>query len=739
MKNIVNIILQAKGAEKVQDEIGGISKGFRRLNESCKSLTGSFFKAQIAVEGVIASLGGIKGIITSFTAAAKASENYRTRLVTLLGSVEEGNRLFSEMSKFASSVSFEYEEIMGSATDLAGVMKGGVDEIAKWMPMIADLAAASGLSIRETTSQIIRMYSAGAAAADMFRERGVLAMLGFQAGVSYSAEETRKRLIAAWEDPASKFRGASVRLASTWDGLMSMLADKWFQFRNAVMSSAPFEYIKSALDLLNRYLSENAKDVESLAKNIGTSLVSFVESTVLTVASIIDTIYPAMKMLWSIVKSVWQGFKDLPDWAKDVGIFGAMIGGRKGAIVIAGMVSLYNSLKTSVEGLQQAWKGNIKWSELATMNHEELTAKLKELREKGIIPVEEELADLADLDVEPEDLEGKFKLIFARIRANIKRLREESTQGLSGTGRPREAPPSEPFGPSKEEFEAYQKRLDEARRKRIEALQEIKQFSEEYHLFRLQQLEELAQKMRDAGLAEADIERWKAEEIRKLNDETWQFQVENATSMTEAIGAKLRLLANEARNTFTQVADTVGAVFERLKSTISDVLFDAMVGKLKSLKDYWRAFYQAVMRMLADIAAEALRTWAIQQTLKVAGGFHEGGLVMHSGGLVPVFHAGGLVGGLPRFHSGGLAADERVAILQTRERVLSREQNRMFEDMYARVMKGAQESRPPVIVNMTVQAMDADSFNSKILEARDAVAAAVMAATSDNHPVRRAR
>jgi hypothetical protein len=51
----------------------------------------------------------------------------------------------------------------------------------------------------------------------------------------------------------------------------------------------------------------------------------------------------------------------------------------------------------------------------------------------------------------------------------------------------------------------------------------------------------------------------------------------------------------------------------------------------------------------------------------ITGMFHDGGVVMHQGGLV--MHAGGYV---PRYHAGGLSGDERPAILQTGEGVLSR-------------------------------------------------------------------
>ena len=99
---------------------------------------------------------GIKEISSSFIDAASEAEGFRVRLNTLLGSVSEGNRLFKEMSDFAARVPYEYREIMASATQLSGVLRGGVDEIKQWMPIISDLAAVSGLSIQETTGQLLQ-------------------------------------------------------------------------------------------------------------------------------------------------------------------------------------------------------------------------------------------------------------------------------------------------------------------------------------------------------------------------------------------------------------------------------------------------------------------------------------------------------------------------------------------------------------------------------------------------------
>ncbi len=63
----------------------------------------------------------------------------------------------------------------------------------------------------------------------------------------------------------------------------------------------------------------------------------------------------------------------------------------------------------------------------------------------------------------------------------------------------------------------------------------------------------------------------------------------------------------------------------------------------------------------------------------------------------PVFHNGGMV--VPRFHFGGLASDEVPAILQTRERVLSREQAGLFEKFANKTGGGSPSSVVVTIVN----------------------------------------
>ncbi len=280
------------------------SKGVVKLNFSLRKVA----RSVLSLKGALLGLG-VGLLAKSFLKAADTAEQYRVRLNILLGSQREGNRLFKDMSDFAATVSFSYENIMGSATQLAGVMQGGVDQIGEWMPLISDLAAVSGLGIEATTTQVIRMYSAGAASADLFRERGLLAMLGFTSGVKVSAKETRKRLLEAWKDPASKFRDGSVELAKSWSGMLQMIGDAWFQFRNMVMDSGVFEFMKAGVGLFLEKIRELKKEgtLDEWAESLANKVMSSFRTMSIGLGYFIDGFY-GLKVLFVALEIAFSKF-----------------------------------------------------------------------------------------------------------------------------------------------------------------------------------------------------------------------------------------------------------------------------------------------------------------------------------------------------------------------------------------------------------------------------------------------
>ncbi len=253
--------------KKMQGTIGRFAAitiaKFRAIGRAIFSLrTGLIALAGVAVLGKLSK---------AFIRTAADVENMRLTLQSLLGDVGEANKLFEDLAKFAGQVPFQLEEIMKVGTMFAGTFKGGREEITKMLPLVADLAAygrAFGITFEQTGLQISKMFSAGAGAADLFRDAGVLAMMGFQHGATMSVEETKKRVIAAWQDTGSKFRGLSQKMAGTWDGAVSMMGDSWFKFKKRVMEAGVFEFAKEGLRVLANELKAMTGRPEEFAAGV---------------------------------------------------------------------------------------------------------------------------------------------------------------------------------------------------------------------------------------------------------------------------------------------------------------------------------------------------------------------------------------------------------------------------------------------------------------------------------------
>ena len=326
---------------------------------------------------------------------ASAVEDMQTKLVVLLKDVEIGNQLFDDMALFAGKVPKTYEEIMQATTTLAGVVRGGTDEIKQLMPIIVDLSAATGISVDQVTSQMVRMYSAGAASADMFRERGITAALGFQAGVKTSAQETMKVIIEQWEDGTGKFVGASKLLAQTWVGQVSMMQDAWFVFKRDIGEDL-FESVKNdvgaILDVINKSKEEGGNYAD-------------------------------------IVSEIGSGFDDALTAVKNFAI-GAAIGLGQG-------VDIFNNLNLGLQQynnlIQMAAIGNQKLAiaiaEVTTLGSADTTIlqQALEMMEQQLedgLARELELRDLADQDYS-ESIENRLTIFMQSVEIE-KKIREDA-------------------------------------------------------------------------------------------------------------------------------------------------------------------------------------------------------------------------------------------------------------------------------------------------------------------------
>jgi hypothetical protein len=108
--------------------------------------------------------------------------------------------------------------------ELKNVVEAGItvrafgDSNATTLKAVADLAAFMGTDVTEAAAAYGRAFAAGAGAADILRERGVLALIQTRSGIDdltkLSLPEFRRVLFESLVDTTGPIAGATERLAS---------------------------------------------------------------------------------------------------------------------------------------------------------------------------------------------------------------------------------------------------------------------------------------------------------------------------------------------------------------------------------------------------------------------------------------------------------------------------------------------------------------------------------------------
>jgi hypothetical protein len=96
-------------------------------------------------------------------------------------------------------------------------------------------------------------------------------------------------------------------------------------------------------------------------------------------------------------------------------------------------------------------------------------------------------------------------------------------------------------------------------------------------------------------------------------------------------------------------------VVQSMASTFSSGLFDFLTGEFDSFSDYFAEFGRSILKMITDMIAQLMIFWAMKRLLGgtsfwtelFPGSKHEGGVIMHIGGLIKKAHSGLMPGEVP--------------------------------------------------------------------------------------------
>ena len=333
---------------KIEADLGDLKRGLNKANNQIKSssskMSNSFKQLGDTLNRVgkrVIVFGGLLGgafgafQVKKVVDVGRQIEDLQVRLKALFGTAEEGAKAFDVMVKFASRVPFTLSQIQRASGNLAVVSKDA-EELAEILEITGNVAGATGLDFEQSATQIQRSFSGGIASADVFRERGVRAMLGFQAGSEVSISET----IRAFKEKfgrGGEFGDVTNDLANTLTGTLSMLEDKLFQFRKAISDEFTV-VVTEQFKELNQNFDESSKAIEELGRSIGRNLGDALKFAV----DNIDELTTALKALGVFLAS-----------AVGIAVINLIAKLNTLTVTVLGLVTAYNVLSDALEKVRE--------------------------------------------------------------------------------------------------------------------------------------------------------------------------------------------------------------------------------------------------------------------------------------------------------------------------------------------------------------------------------------------------
>ena len=413
-----NLVLNVLARDKTKAALGSVQKGLANLRAS-------IFSVQSALLGIG---GGVA--IRSIVRVGSEVENLGIRFNFLFGNVKQGTKAFDNLINFAARVPFSLEEISSASGNLAVVAKDA-DDLTRILKITGNVAAVTGLDFRQTAEQIQRSFAGGIAAADVFRERGVRALLGFKAGATVTAEAT----IKAFEDTfgeGGRFGKATEVLATTFTGTLSMLSDKLFKFKLETNRAGFFDFFKNALVVINKGIEDNSKALTQFATAVGEGLVNFIKQALLGGAALLDILRPIFQVVAVGIGGLIDVVKGLPPGIREMGIVGFLMLGRTGKIAVVGILGLLKAIGVDLDAITNKVFGGTKKTEEFGAAFKSVNEFIKKI-EENIILSKEQLAELQKELKGIEQSSEKTLISFSKIQDSIKNQIKKDLESINDT------------------------------------------------------------------------------------------------------------------------------------------------------------------------------------------------------------------------------------------------------------------------------------------------------------------
>lgn len=297
-----------RGLARGNRSISGFERRSRRsFSNVGRSLSrlGRRFTGIGALIGAAAATFGAAQFVSASIDAASAVDEFEIRLAALTGSQRIAGQALAELTQFAAGVAPSLRDIIEAAATLGSVALGSAERINVLTRTAVNVAAITGLTLEQASQNLQRTLSAGIGAADLFRERGVRAIVEAISEIPNLIDAPLATVETALQKvfgPDGVFGQAGQAFADTLPGALSVTGDALFQLQSAFGEALSPVIITLLRDRIIPLFERLTKAISNNEARIRDGLVGAFN----TLLSVVRTVLPLMTDALSITVLVFR-------------------------------------------------------------------------------------------------------------------------------------------------------------------------------------------------------------------------------------------------------------------------------------------------------------------------------------------------------------------------------------------------------------------------------------------------
>lgn len=288
--------------------------------------------------------------------------------------------------------------------------------------------------------------------------------------------------------------------------------------------------VSTALDLVASKLRENIEEMGGMDKAVEVLFDNIVVGGI----NAADTMRNIMTPMKNVIEDIWTAFQSLPPWAQEVGVVGAILGGKKGTALLILVSKAAEQTKATGAFLASLFQGDVGLFEWFTTGAEGARERLKELGhdidnfQTGGPSIIQSLFGGDDEDgVDPDEWADNM---LARYREAVEAARRRAEEIIASRGSVDVVPEIEFDAASSREFE----RLEESLRRQIALYGQVGEAAKIRYEIESGALADLTPQQQEELLVLAeqlDLMREQEEEAKKQMERMQQFGKQAARNM----------------------------------------------------------------------------------------------------------------------------------------------------------------------------------------------------------------